>query len=286
MKYPLRLPDALVAAMYADYQLPMSLSAVGRKYADRTAEEVKEIFKRRGFAIRKYTGFVPPNDPVTGCFMAAKPFTKRQIDAFIAKATKVAIPAALAHEWRRWPMQRRASFIRRLRRRLKPAGPSALPYSSNVEPFDYASSRAQSICKALNEGLSSWYWKTKIDLCSQGVIWNGKLWFWTRKAGFISAESWTPERGRPLLSHAIWEQTHKRKVPPHHVVRFLDGNDNNLDPANLVLATKNDVCRENQAQSLARKSRELTRALLIRQQRKETGNGRNTNTLGQLQRAA
>lgn len=179
------------------------------------------------------------------------------------------MPAELKLEWRTWSLERRGWFITKLRAKLARLGDRRdLPFSSNVELFDYASPRAHEIAQRVNAGTDSRSARVKIDICSQGVIWRDRLWFWSHKVGYQSGP-WTPENGRPVLHKAIWEETHGRKVPRHHVIRFIDGNPNNLAPENLHLATRNDIARENQAAALLRKSRERTAILLNRHQ---TGN--------------
>jgi hypothetical protein len=167
-------------------------------------------------------------------------------------------------------MEKRAWFIRTLRARLKlPMEQPTGPFSSGVVPFDYATPEAREIKDKLNAGLNSQEAICKIDLCTQGVIYKGDLWFWCPKTGYNKRGSWTPENGRPILHRVIWEKANGRKVPAHHVVRFIDGNDNNLAPENLTLAHRNDLCRESQAKALLRKSRERTALLLLRAQGKE-----------------
>ena len=54
------------------------------------------------------------------------------------------------------------------------------------------------------------------------------------------------------------------------MLRFADGNTNNFDPANLVLATRNDVARENHAKGNTNKQRAITAILLGRVQNPKT----------------
>ena len=120
----------------------------------------------------------------------------------------------------------------------------------------------------MNAGRSSRTAAVAIRIGSQGVIYEGRLYFWSKSCGpayFIGP--WRPGTGRPPLHHVIWEQ-HNGPVPAGHTVRHIDGNRNNLDPANLYLATKNDVCRENQSVALLKKSRALTALILNRSQNK------------------
>lgn len=258
--------EELVQRMHADYMKPMSLAATARLHG-RCCKSLRELFERRGYALRPYAPKVQrlPN----GCFPAALPLTSEEIDELIASAKKLAIPAILRREWRSWPMDRRADFIARVRRKLNSAKDRpTTPFSSNVEPFEYASARAREIAAKLNQGLDSRHAAVKIDLCSQGVIWNERLWFWSDKVGYVMGP-WSPENGRPALHHVIWEKHNRRKIPAGHVVRFKDGNRNNHAPENLILASRNELCRENQSAALTKKSRQLTSLLLNRNQGKK-----------------
>lgn len=187
----------------------------------------------------------------------------------IATATRVRVPPALKVEWRQWSLARRGEFIARIRAKLaSPKDRPAFPFSANVEPFDYASEKAHAIAAQMNAGCDSRSARMKIKVCSQGVIWRGKLWFWVHDNGYCQGP-YTREHGRPVLHHVIWKETHASTVPPSHVIRFADGNPNNHAPENLVLAHRNDLARENQAAALARKSRETTALLLDLAQNKQ-----------------
>lgn len=262
-----RIPEVVVVKMYIDYLAGISFTALGPRYGyDRGT--VSSAFRVRGWNVRPGTNPDPERLP-NGCYAPAKPLTQRQVDALIESATKIRIPDALRLEWRTWPLARRADFIARIRARLQPERDRPnLPFSQNVEPFDYGTQRAHEIMAELNRGLGSRQFRMKIDLCSQGVICRGSLWFWTHKTGYEKGP-WNPERGRPLLNHVIWKEAHGCKVPKGHVLSFIDGNPNNLVPENMRLRTRNDVARQNQAAALSKKSRELTKLLLTRTQRKK-----------------
>jgi hypothetical protein len=87
------------------------------------------------------------------------------------------------------------------------------------------------------------------------------LWFWSGREGFYYQGKWSPQTKRPSLHRTIYERSHG-PVPAGCVVVHLDGNKNNLDPANLALRTRNDICRQNQARAIAERSRKLTGPLL------------------------
>lgn len=263
-----RVPRAAVLAMHREYCRPMSLNAVARLHG-RTRGSLRELFVRDGLAVR-CTGRIPPRY-ANGRIKPAHVYTRRELLALIEVMPSLHLPAALRVQWRKWPLVRRGAFLAMVRaRRDFPDARAAGPYSANVVPFDYASPAAHAIAQALNAGTTSRNARIKLDLSSQGVIWDGRLWFWSPKVGYQYG-SWRPTLGRPALHRVLWARAHGRPVPAGCVVRFADGNGNNLDPSNLVLATRNDLARENQAAALARKSRLLTAALLARSQRKGVG---------------
>ena len=178
------------------------------------------------------------------------------------------VPDALKFTWRKWTLAQRADFLARLRARISPgvaqANRPTTPYSSNVEPFDYGSEHAHAIMRAANVGRNSRTKALQIRLNSEGVIFEGSLWFWTYKTGY--AKGPLRQGTLHLLHHRIWSLAHGRPVPPGHVLRFIDGNPNNLVADNLILLTRDQVARENQAAALSKKSRELTALLLNRSQ--------------------
>lgn len=263
---PKRIPAALVEAMYADYQSRMTLADVDRKYGLSKGSS-RCIFSNRRLALRMDFIATKTRRP-DGSFAPLVPKTEEEIESLIQSATKISVPPALALEWRKWSMARRGDFIVRLRARLRdPNDRPELPFSANVVPFDYTSEAAWKIVNDRNAETSSRYWASKLDIRSQGVIWDGRLWFWSRRVNtYIEGVRWTTEVGRPLLHRVIFEETHGVTLTIDDIVRIVDGNPNNLEPSNLILADRNEVCRENQARSLALKSRERTAILLNRHQ--------------------
>lgn len=261
---PKRVPAGIAEAMYADYQAGMTLADVDRKYG-RCPKCARVLFKTRGWPLRPPIKNAWRQHRADGTFQAMPPKTPEEIDALVQAATRVAVPAALKQEWRKWSIERRGEFIRRLRARLHdPKDRPDLPFSSNVVPFDYSTAAAWDILRAANGNLSSREWVMKMDVISQGVIWEGRLFFWVRSEGYyIEAVPWRPDRPRRALRRVIWESIHG-KLPENAVVRQIDGNPNNLDPANLTISDRNQVCRENQFAALTRESRERTAILLNR----------------------
>lgn len=258
---PKRVPAEKVAAMHALYQTGATFADVGRKFGCH-GSTVRDLFLSRGLPVRDIPNKWRHHRP-DGTWESLPPKTPEEIEALIQAATRIQIPAELQIEWRKWPMERRGDFIRRVRARLNdPLDRPNKPFSANVIPFDYATPAAWNIIRSANKGLNSREFAMHIKLVSQGVIWNGKLWFWARKTGtYIEGAAWIPGKGRKVLSRAIWESIHG-PLPPLAVVRFADGNPNNLDPSNLRLSDKNEVCRESQSAAIARKSRAQVASLL------------------------
>jgi hypothetical protein len=266
-----RIPDERVRQMYAAYLEHGSISAVARLF-QRSTRSVGQIFARRGFQTKPGTNPNAKRLP-NGQMAPAIPVTAGQVASILAAATSLSVPKRLALDWRKWSIARRADFIRTLRAKLaSPADRPITPFSRNVVPFDYGTPRARSIMERLNAGTTSQTAVVKISICSQGVIWRNRLWFWSSKIGYQSGP-WTPTNGRPALHHVIWEDHHGRHVPPGYVVIFKDRNRNNLSPSNLGLASRNDICRQNQAAALLRKSRDITKLLLQRSQTKHPRHG-------------
>lgn len=240
----LRVAHDRAAAMYADYKSPMSLAAVARKY-QRSRGAVANVFERRDMPLRAYdrkNGYNPAN----GCFLPLTPKTDRELQRIISRAHKLKIPRCMYAEWRTWSRARRGRFVVKLREKLnRPADRPRTPFSSNVEPFDYGSDKAHRIMNRINAGLDSRHARVKIDLCTQGVIYRGQLWFWRHKTGYVRGP-WNSNDGRPCLSRVIWEETHG-PIPPKHQVYFRDGNQNNLDPSNLALRSMRECLAINGA---------------------------------------
>lgn len=277
---PMRLPAGLAEAMYADYQAGMTFADVERKHG-RESKTARNIFLTRGWEVRDPLPNANRQHRADGTWQAYPPKTAEEIEQLVQAATKVMIPEELRQEWRKWSLERRGDFIRRVRARLKdPLDVPDLPFSSNVTPFDYGSEDAWKIVRAANGEKPSQRWLLQMKLVSQGVIWGGRLWFWVRDDSYyMEAVKWTPERPRRALARVIWESVHG-PLPPQGVVRLIDGNPNNLDPSNLTLSDRNILCRENQAAALQRKSRERTAALLNHHQNTNDDNAQILRNLG------
>lgn len=249
--HPMIIPKEMVERMYGDYERGLSFSAIGRLYPlkngrARGHSEVRNMFKRRGLAVRPVGHSHLRNVGNNGCFVSITPPTEKEITEMIRSATKIVVPEPLKLFWRKWSMAQRARFLERLRARINsPQDRPTTPFSSNVEPFDYTSQRAQAIQRKSNASLDSHQWRVKIKLKTQGVIYGDELYYWFHNTGYVSS-GWSPEKGRPILHHIIWEQHNVRKVPDKFTVIFKDGNKNNLAPVNLTLRSMADCARQNQ----------------------------------------
>lgn len=274
LKHRTRL-DALVLEMHAFYMTGKSLHEVGKRFGGRTHGCVRELFVLRGLFVRPFKQL---RRLANGAPAPLERKSAREIAALIASATKMCVPDSLKAEWRQWSRERRADFIARLRARLQPPDARPVrPFSRNVKPFDYSSSEAHEIARRANAAAGKPTAATGLRISSEGVIYKSTLYYWVWEGkpgqGAYYAGSYTPEHGRPALHRVIWEEANRRRVPPGHVVRFMDGNPNNLAPSNLILATRNDLARENQAAHLLKQSREITALLLSQSKERKSSNG-------------
>jgi hypothetical protein len=260
---PKRIADEIVHELHRQYVAGASLKKVATR-SGRSASSLRELFESRGLAVRPPCS-IPPQRREDGSFAPRLPATDEEIADEILKATKIMIPERLRLDWRTWSMPRKEAFVLALFKRLKsPDDRPDLPFSSNVIPFHYGTPEAMEIMARRNLGKDSQSYDTKLNLNTQGVIWDGQLWFWCRKSRcYAEAVQWSKECCRPILSRVIYERFHG-PIPPQGVVRMIDRNPNNLDPSNLMLSSMNEVCRENQAAVLTRKAREKTAQILKR----------------------
>lgn len=261
-----KISQATADVAHAEYMAGASLRDCERRHGIRKST-LRTAFVKRGYALRGAETSRQRHAP-NGTFAPFVPKTSAEIEALIQAATAVVIPAEIVTEWRAWDRHRRADFIARLRAKIQdPHDRPDLPFSANVAPFDYSSEAAWEILARRNSGRGSRDWRTKLDIRSQGVIWDGRLWFWNRRTRcYLEGVPWTPEAGRPVLSRVVYATENGGQIPPGMVIRHRDRNPNNFAPANLYLATKNDVLRETQAKHFTARSRALTAAFLRRSQ--------------------
>ncbi|MBC8009939.1 MAG: HNH endonuclease [Burkholderiales bacterium] len=260
--------DGEAARLHADYITGgLSLAEVGRK-SGRSSSAMRNLFECRGLTLRPSPKRENPH-AANGCFLPAQPLTEAEIEAILRSSTALAIPPALRLTWRTWSLAERGRFIARLRAHLQlPGARPSGPFSANVEPFAYGHARAHAIVEASNRGKSSHSHGVKIRLSSEGVIYQGQLWYWTPKIGYHVSHK---RNHTTVLHHAIWEARHGRPVPRSHVLRFIDGNLNNLVAENLRLITRDQLARENQARALTAQARARTSLLLQRSQLRPAG---------------
>lgn len=302
MKQPLRIPADKVAAIHRDYMAGARPFELGRRYGV-NPRSLLGMFRLRGLAIRETWMTHVPRLP-NGQMAPVTPATPAEIAAMIRATTRMMLPPRLKTEWRHWPPARRARLVRRLWAHVDALRPGhampRTPFSANLTPFDYTSPEAQAIARAANLGTNARTGRVKLKLGNRGVIWEGQLWYWTlafrgtpdqpKAWGCYQVGPWRPETGRPMLHHAVWEKTHGREVPAGHVIRFVDGNRNNLDPANLVLRPRGELPAENLGAHRLKKARQQTALLFARHQQTdnvttEKGNHENLDTVRHLRRA-
>jgi hypothetical protein len=273
-RQPKRVAMELVAAMHADYMAGLTFADVERKYR-RPRATTRELFLSRGLPVKPPVPNAWRQHRPDGTWNRKDPATEQEIAAAIQAATKLAIPDCLKIDWRHWDLARRGDFIRRLKTHLgHPRATPAGPHSPNVRPFDYTSPDAWRIVQAANAGRDSRTWVLKMDIGSEGLIYQDSLWFWNAcMCGYIRRGNRAAGETHWLTLHRyIYSQKHGQ-IPPGMVVRFRDGNQNNFRLSNLYLCQKQEVCRENQAAALNRKSAARTTALLNRHHQPHPSHG-------------
>ena len=127
-------------------------------------------------------------------------------------------------------------------------------------PFHYGMKAAHETAGKVNAGLNSRQWLCHLKIMSRGVIFDGHLWSYVPDNGYVRGMF---KKGdvRKVLHREIYK-AHHGPIPEGCVVRFRDGNENNLDPENLTLETRNDLARQNQAKHLTAVSRRKLQALM------------------------
>lgn len=247
-------PD-LVRRMHAEHLEGVNLTRLEQKFGYRDAN-IKAAFLRLNLEVRL--------DPTLGRIQKSVPrLTDEELRDLVRAMPKgrMQIPVRLRWLWREWPLEKRWWFIQLLAEHHGwPCEIPDGPYSTNFTPFHYGTPAAHDLMRQANAGLTSREFKVHLKINSRGVIFDGHLWCWVPDYGYVRGR-FTKSAGRKVLHREIFKK-HHGPIPSHCVVRHADGNPNNLDPANLVLATKNDVARENQAAHHLQKSRLKTTALL------------------------
>lgn len=249
----LRQDKPLVMRMHRDHLGGMNLYQLSRKY-EYGDGNIKAVFEHFGLQviIEKGAGWFP---------RTLHRHTEAEILALVAKTGRVMVPHALRTEWREWTLEKRWWLVQRLiEKHGLPFDLPSGPYSANVKPFHYGTPEAHAVAARVNAGLNSRQWLCHLKIMSRGVIYDGHLWSYVPDYGYVRGH-FKKGLGRLVLHRELYK-AHHGEIPADCVVRFLDGNENNLDPANLTLATRNDVARENQANHLTTKSRQKLAALI------------------------
>lgn len=175
----------------------------------------------------------------------------------LARHGKLTVPRELMHWWiKHWSLDRRMEIAAQLKAAMQAVGWEGMPQSAcsgNVEPFGYGSAKAHAIANAAGG--------TKLHVGSEGMIWKGRLWYWsaglriywTRKAG---ERRYACGKGViEILSRVIYEDHHGVKLSREDVIRLKDGNPNNLDPANMERTSMREMGpRNSQARSRRRRA--------------------------------
>ena len=249
----LRHDPKLVHRMHKDHLKGMNLYQLSKKYGYRDGN-IKAVFAHYGLEVRiqKGAGWFP---------RTLRRRTEAEILALVAQTRRVMIPVALRTEWRKWDLEKRWWLIQKLiEKHGLPFDLPSGPYSANVQPFHYGTPEAHQVAAKINEGLNSRQWLCHLKIMSRGVIHGGYLWSYVPEYGYVRG-GYTPGSGRKVLHRELYK-AHHGPIPRDCVVRFIDGNPNNFDPANLTLATRNELARENQASHLTAISRRKLQAIL------------------------
>lgn len=251
-----------VRRFWRAYQTGLSAAAVERRFG-LPIKGLKHILERRGFHVRP-----PKVVPKLGFGVRLPEPTAAEVQAAIRKLKFVHVPPELKQHWKRGSMAWRRRLLRKIRAHLRPltARPEK-PFSENVTPWEYGTPAAMAIARRMNAGRDSQHALVSIRASSQGVIWEGQLWFWTAK------QDGTPygyQGGHPrrLLHRVIYERAYG-PIPAQHIVSHRDGNFNNLAPENLQLRSMAQNAIRNKQAGLAIKGEAGARVLLARFNRGE-----------------
>ena len=257
------LPKSLVDTIYSQYWAGASMRFLARQYG-KHRNTLREVFRRRGLPIRESASHPQGYDRSSVRFLPARKFTATEIDAMIAELDGIKVPEPLKAQWRSWTMDKRAALLTKIRKRFPSYRPTTA-YSPNVQPFDYSTPVAWEIVERDNVGSNSQIFPDKLKLCSEGVIYKDRLWYWCGKSTGYYASQFKPGIGRPPLHHVIYQE-HNGPLPKSHTVIFLDGNPNNLSVGNLGLRSRAECANQNQSKALLARSRQLVQTILNRQQ--------------------
>jgi hypothetical protein len=250
-----RLVDqpALVRKMHREHLSGLYLRDLQRKYGYMDGN-IKNAFVRLGLEVKLC--------PTLGHYARTlHRRSKAELLAIVGQTRRIQVPHELRTEWREWSLEKRWWFIRALiKRHGYPFEMPQGPYSANVVPFHYGTKAAHETAAKVNAGLTSRQWLCHLKIMSRGVIYDGHLWSYVPDNGYVRG-MFKKGEGRKVLHREIYK-AHHGAIPEGCVVRFRDGNENNFDPANLTLETRNDLARQNQAKHLTAVSRRKLQALM------------------------
>ena len=116
------------------------------------------------------------------------------------------------------------------------------PFSANVTPFTFRDETVLALAEKVNVFGHSRKAIVKPKRASQGLIWNGRTFYWCKKGFYRGGRNGI----RRTLQQAVWEHANNRMMPAAHVVTFKDGNRNNFAPKNLALKSKAEIGTANQ----------------------------------------
>lgn len=208
-----------------------------------------------------------PHKLPNGRFAPYTPATELEIERAIQCSSRLQVPKRLSNDWRHWTLEQRAAFVARLKAHLgwtdpRPQG----EYRGGVTPWVYGTPEAHAIADAANDGKPSRQHIFQLRLRATGVLFEGAIYHWNCGTSGYEISRWLNHDKQESLHRMLWER-HHGPLLRGQVVRHADGNKNNFEISNLVLITRNDLARENQAASLQRVAREKTDAILDRHRR-------------------
>lgn len=261
-----RMADELASAMVAAYAAGKSLTEVGRIFPlrgkARTYTSVREVLRRRGVVIRESAmSRTREKCPVTGRLLAKRRFSDDEIKELISKESRMRIPPALKWEWRIWSVERRRLVLGWLRDRFPSTRPTGTLVLEGAMFFDRCTPEAQALCDSLNVGTNSWTAVIKLDVRSEGIIFEDEFWFWLRKTGYLRMGPWKSDATKAMLQRHLWERWNG-ELPPSHVVQHVNGNRNDFSRENLVAVHREKLLRSNQNGALNRRANGTLKTLM------------------------
>jgi hypothetical protein len=243
--------------LWSEYQRLGTLAAVGRLHG-RNGTSLRQLFQKHGLRQPQKPASTPKRGHRLGQFVRTVKFmSDARLLALMARQSRVLIPPEIRYEWRLWPAAKRQWFGRALQARIDAQHPEmampTTPLAPGFERFDYFSPRAIALAEAANSGRAAQSWEIHLRLSSRGLIWREQLWYWSWDDGHYYEGPFRRGKGREALHQAVWRAA-GRTIPPRHVLRFKDGNRNNIRAENLELWSRAQVAVENRHNFFNRKA--------------------------------